>query len=387
MGNSVYLLVGILLLTGFMSFVPCSAENKSDISVILTAFGDKNATYGETKPYLEALTDKIDRTSNSTFCKCLMEGNISNQPVLVVTTGTGLDNSGSCIQEILQMYPQRIKEVIWSGIGGGSSAVGGLVDVKNGKLKENFTPVMIGDICVSPMVWNYDLHFSSVADWKWALDNGDDFSNAGWWQMKNSQGDADVPGFDSVRQFVRANKTLSDEITDAADTINWQEPQEDVRSEVLKYFPESEIRNFKVFNCTQCAEISSNTFWHGVHEDRLARHYVADLISGSDYVDHNITEDDVIALSAMESISWMNVVQEWTKKTGEPIQVAIVRSVSDYNHPPLDEKGGILTVNGSPISAMDDIKDGFKNSIASVAVKNAANPVLKMFELREASTR
>ncbi len=60
-------------------------------TVILTAFGDPEATYGETQPFLKALQDKVVRTPDSAFCEGVYEGLISGQPVVVVTTGTGGD--------------------------------------------------------------------------------------------------------------------------------------------------------------------------------------------------------------------------------------------------------------------------------------------------------
>ena len=144
----------------------------------------------------------------------------------------------------------------------------------------------------------------------------------------------------------------------------------------------------KVFDYTVGAEVSSNTFYHSVPEDRLARQYVAGLINASGFANHTITENDVVALSAMESLAWMNAVERWTKKTGEIIPVAIVRSVSNYDHTPLDLYGQPITEeDGTPLTAMEDILVNFQNSGASTAAENAALPVLKMLELRHGTTR
>jgi len=93
------------------------------VSIILSAFGD--ASGGETQPFLDVLAHKVDRTRDATYCGAVYEGTISGQPVVVVTTGMGADNSGPCMQELLYWYGTRIREVIWSGIGGASPAIGG----------------------------------------------------------------------------------------------------------------------------------------------------------------------------------------------------------------------------------------------------------------------
>jgi hypothetical protein len=357
------------------------------LSIILTAFGDKAATYGETQPFLKALLGMVDRTPESAFCKGLYEGQLFGQPVVVATTGTGADNAGPCMHEILQMYGQRIKEVIWSGIGGVSPAVGGIVDVKTGKLKPQPEAVMIGDVCIGPLAWSYDLHFSSVADWKAAVDKGNDpVSTAGWYRMKESSGKADVIGFENVQQSVVADKTLADELLAAARTVDWPPLDADTQHVVSRFFPVSAVRPVRVFDYTQCAEVASSTFWHGVVEDRLSRQYLADLINASGYASSRRTEEDVVVLSAMEAVAWASVVQRWAAKTDAPIPLVIVRAASNYDHMPLDGDGQPRPgADGKPLTAMQDILRGFADSGASFAAHTAALPILKMFEMRQST--
>ncbi len=382
-------LLAVIVLTAACVAVPPAAPQPGDalsqVSVILTAFGDKDATYGETQPFLKALTDRIDRTPDSAYCAGLYEGKLSGQPVVVATTGTGSDNSGPCMQEILQMYDRRIKEVIWSGIAGASPAVGGIVDVKTGKLKAKPEPVMIGDVCISPLAWAYDLHFSSVADWKAAVDKGNDpVSTAGWYRMKESSGKADVIGFENVQQSVVADKTLADELLAAARGVTWPTLDADSQGVVSRFFPASAIRPVRVFDYTQCAEVAGDNFFHGVIEDRLSRQYLADLINTSGYASSKRTEEDVVVLSAMEAVAWGSVVQRWAAKTGVPIPLVIVRAASNYDHMPLDGDGQPRPgADGKPLTAMEDILHGFSDSGASFAAHTAALPVLKMFELRQ----
>ena len=359
---------------------PVAAEKS--LSVILTAFGDAAGTYGETQPFLQALTGRVDRTADSAFCKGLYEGQIAGQPVVIATTGTGSDNSGPCMQEILGMYGRQIKEVIWSGIGGVTPAVGGLVDVATGRRKAQVEPVMIGDVCVSSLAWNYDLHFSSVADWKAAAAD-DRFATAGWYPMKDSTGQADVIGFENVQQSVIADKTLADEILAASRSVAWPELDAVGQGVVARFFPEGAVRPVRVFDYTQCGEVAGNNFWHGVVEDRLSRQYLAGLINASGYAPQPRTEEDVVSFSAMEAVAWASVLQRWTAKSGEPIPLAIVRAGSNYDHLPLDAAGQPQTgADGKVPTAMADILQGFADSGAAFAAHTAALPILKMLELR-----
>ena len=353
-------------------------------TIILTAFGDKEATFGETQPFLLALENKVDRTAASAFCEGVYEGDLSGQPVVVVTTGTGGDNAGPCMQELLYRYDERVKEVIWSGIGGATPAVGGLVD-GTGQRRADAAPVMIGDVCISALVWNYDLHFSSVSDWAAARTDGDRYDPAGgWWPMKNSDGKADVIGFDNVQQFVIADKALADELLGAAKAVTLPAMDSGVQEKVARYFPADQIRPVRFFDYTQCGELAGNDFWHGVVEDRLSRQYLASLITASGYAgDQPVTEDDVVVFSAMEAAAWMSVLARWNAHNRVEIPMAVIRAASNYDHLPLDADGNPpLGPDGKPLTAMDDINEGFQEAGASYAAGNAASAVLKLFELR-----
>ena len=154
---------GLAWLAGCEKAAPPPPPEKPKVSIILTAFGDKDATFGETQPFLKAMKNNVDRTQESAFCKGVFEGTLFDQPVVVATTGTGKDNSGPCMQELLYKYGNNIKEVIWSGIGGISAAVGGYVN-REGQVRSPMDPVMVGDVCISSLSWNYDLAFTGAAD-------------------------------------------------------------------------------------------------------------------------------------------------------------------------------------------------------------------------------
>lgn len=353
-------------------------------TVILTAFGDAAATYGETQPFLLALQNRVVRTPDSAYCEGVYEGEIGGQPVVVVTTGTGGDNSGPCMQELLEMYGTQIKEVIWSGIGGVTPAVGGLVD-GTGARRPDAEPVMIGDVCISTLTWNYDMHFSSVSDWAAAsAQSGQRYDPAGgWWSMKSFTGTTEVIGFDNVNQFVTTTTTLADELLGAAQQVTWPAMDSGVEEKVERYFAADQVRPVRVFDYTQCGEVGGNNFWHGVVEDRLSRQYLAGLIEASGYTTATVSEDTVVSFSAMEAQAWMSVLARWNEHYGVDIPMAVIRAASNYDHPPLDAEGnGPLDPDGQPMTAMEDILVGFQGAGESFAAGNAAAPVLKLLELR-----
>jgi purine nucleoside permease len=365
-------------------------EEAAGRSVILSAFGDKEATYGESRPYLKRLEDMVDRTAESAYCEGVYEGKLSGQPVTVVVTGTGGDNSGPCAQEMLYWYSSGIKEFIWSGIGGATPAVGGLYDGA-GKRRAGARPVMIGDVCISPFTWNYDLHFSSVNDFMAGRSPNDRYRPAGgWWNMQDAAGQSKVPGFENVRQFVRAPVELADELLAAAAKESWPTPGEAEAKKIERFFPADQIRPVKFYDYTICAEVSGNDFWHGATEDRLARNYLAGLINGSGFpLKKPASRDNVVVFSAMESAAWMSVVDRWNKHRGVAIPMVVVRSASNYDQVPLTAEGNpIPGPKGEPLTAMQDILIGFKQAGANFAAEMAAKPVLRMFrERRDATAR
>jgi purine nucleoside permease len=384
--------VVLLLMTTMLLAAACTpvaprpspaSDAGSRRSIILTAFGDSAGTFGETQPFLQALQNKVDRTAEAAFCEGVYEGELSGQPVVVVTTGTGADNAGPCMQELLYWYGPQVKEVIWSGIGGVTPAVGGIVD-DAGRRRAGAAPVMIGDVCISALAWNYDLHFSSVGDWRVARTDGAPYDPAGgWWPMKNSDGSSDVLGFDNVQQFVIADTALADELLVAAQQVAWPAMDEGVRAKVEHFFTADQVRAVRVFDYTQCGEVAGNNFWHGAVESKLARQYLAGLITAAGFVPAR--EDAVVSFSAMEAAAWMSVLARWNAHHGTQIPMAVIRGASNYDQVALDATGNpVKGEDSGPLTAIGDIQEDFQEAGASFAWGNAAQPVLKLFELRGA---
>ena len=378
---------GLAWLAGCEKAAPPPPPEKSKVSIILTAFGDKDATFGETQPFLKAMKNNVDRTPESAFCKGVFEGTLFDQPVVVATTGTGKDNSGPCMQELLYKYGNNIKEVIWSGIGGVSAAVGGYVN-REGQVRSPMDPVMVGDVCISSLSWNYDLAFTGAADGaKARAESGKRYDPAGgWWPMMDSNGKSTVLGFENIQLFTIADNTLASEITAAAGKVTWPEIDTAVRAKIERYFSPEQVRPVRFYDSSKCGELSSDNFWAGVIEDRLARQYLASLIATSGYGPATTSEDDVIAFTAMESSSWMSVVARWNKFNKANIPMAVVRGGSNYPHVPLDANADPKPgPDGKLLTAMEEIELGLQEAGASFAWNNAALPILKMFELRSAA--
>lgn len=353
-------------------------------SLILNAFGDAAASYGESLPFLRALSEKVDRTDESAYCRGIVEGTLYGQPVAVVVTGTGGGNSGPCAQEMLGWYSPNIKEVIWAGIGGATPAVGGMYD-RAGRVLGN-PEVMIGDVCVGTASWSWDLHFSNVNDWSARRNPPSNVyaPSGGWWEMVDAQGNQVAPGFDNVQQFVVADPALADEVLRAAQTTKVPKRPASVTEKIARFHPDkASWRPPTYYSYRECGgEISGDNFWHGASEDRLAREYMSALMRSSG-VNPKARPDSIVAFSAMEAVPWMSAVKRWDAKYGTSIPMVVVRSASNYDQVPLQPNGQpVLNKRGKPMTAMQDILLGFDDTSSAYAAAIAAAPVLRMFELR-----
>jgi purine nucleoside permease len=194
---------------------------------------------------------------------------------------------------------------------------------------------------------------------------------------------AHVLGFDNVQQFVIADTALADELLAAAQQVTWPAMGDGVRAKVEHFFPADQVRPVRVFDYTQCGEVAGNNFWHGAVESKLARQYLAGLISAAGFA--QAREDAVVSFSAMEAAAWMSVLARWNAHHGTQIPMAVIRGASNYDQVALDAGGNPVTgADGQRLTAMADILEDFKEEGASFAWSNAAQPVLKLFELRGA---
>ena len=356
-------------------------------SLILSAFGDAAANYGESLPFIKALASRADRSSESTYCKAVVEGTLFGQAVAVVVTGTGGGNSGPCMQEMLGRYSPNIKEVIWSGIGGATPAVGGMYD-KAGKPLGN-PEVMIGDVCVGTASWSWDLHFSNVNDWAANRTPPSDVyaPSGGWWEMVDSQGKQVAPGFDNVQQFIVADPALANEVLNAAKGLRLPKRPASVTEKIARFHPDkSSWRAPKYYSYRVCGgEVSGDNFWHGATEDRLAREYMSALMRSSG-INRTAKASTIVSFSAMEAVPWMSAVSRWDARFGTKTPMVVVRAASNYDQIPLRANGQpVAGKDGKPLTAMQDILLGFDDTSAAYAAYTSAAPVIRMFELRAAA--
>lgn len=71
----------------------------------------------------------------------------------------------------------------------------------------------------------------------------------------------------------------------------------------LKYYSAPRDSIPHAFNMTQCAEVDSQFFFSGVPWDMEGRKFVAEVLTASKIA--NVTMNDVIAVSAMEAVGYM----------------------------------------------------------------------------------
>lgn len=317
-------------------------------TIILSAFAyqnDEGTWLGESGPFLNKLEawDEV----NVIFCDQVVEGRLYELPVSIVTMGVGKNAARGCMDALLFHYEgsKGIKEVIWSGISGFSPRVGGV--------HSNGTPTVIGDVCISHMAVDWDLQHSSMSNTQ-----PDE-----WWYMRDRDTRTSV-----------GSKNLAQELWEAEKYVTWPELEGGPRENTLKYHGEAGLRKPKAFHWSECSETTGDNFWHSVQEDARARKLVADLISETLPIETTPTE--VIAVTAMENVAWMEAVEEWNETQGEAIPFAYSRSSSNFDHPWLNDSGEPAVGGPESISA------GMGSGGSTIGSITASLPILKLLEMR-----
>jgi hypothetical protein len=332
----------LVLVVAVATLLPASvmaAPAPPNLSVILSAYsypGEDGQWLGESGPFVNALTERQDATETLPYCTTAWTGKLYGQPALVITMGTAKLESSQCAMNLIfSSYYPRIKEVLWAGIAGFSPRVGGYAG--------DGEPTIIGDVCVADVVGNWDLTFSSMVTQSfWPMDWPNRASSA--------QGDAD----------------LAREIYRAALKVAWPPLPEGPAANFVKYFPDAKLRQPKAWY-GNCAEVTSDNFWHSSLDDAFAREQVAALLGKE--------PDEVIAVTAMEVLSWMQAFEDAETISGRHIPMAYVRSSSNFDQPWNEE-----TVTGK-----ESIDAGMNGGGSDYGCLTAAAPILKMFELRSKS--
>ena len=317
-------------------------------TVILSAFAYQDAQkvwQGESGPFLALLKDSVDVKAKLPFCELAWEGTLYGKPALVVAEGVGKVHAATCMADIMAKYPGQVKEVLWSGIAGGSPRVGGSANLTGER-------VQTGDVCIAYAARDYDRQYSSLAE-------------KTWWESSSTLSD-------TVKAPI-GSKTLADELAGAAQKVTWPDTTPAVAANIKKYHPTDEVRKPKPFY-GNCIEATGDNFWHGADEDQQARTLGAALLNKAQGT--TLTAKEVIAITAMENSAWMFVLQNLCAKEKVCVPFAYSRSLSNFDEP--------WQVNGKPaVTARESIEAGMGSGGGSpFGSLTAALPVLKMLETR-----
>uniref|UniRef100_A0A7S2W9M4 Nucleoside phosphorylase domain-containing protein n=1 Tax=Rhizochromulina marina TaxID=1034831 RepID=A0A7S2W9M4_9STRA len=335
------------------------------------------------------------------FCEQVVHGTLAGHPVLLVTTGIGHDRAGLCLRGLLSVYHKSTREILFIGTGGISPAKGGIVNSDNcsavSPAAETET-TLIGDVCVSAMAANWDCHQCS------------------WPQRVESAcgplpchmfGRADLFGDWGCMYITDA--ALADEVLEASQTLDLPKPSAALRETIDHFWHGMSVgtgepysdhlrSNPRIFDYTECAEATSNTFWVGTPYDELGRIYVADIINsafhGDLYTKAYIpkrtlssprTKRDTVSFSAMEGAGWMEVIAlEEVYLHYDPIPAVNIRGAADYVTPPLQRsKNG----NWDEMSSyMESLSGGDNLTVLGYgfAIETTSQIVLNLFQHRSA---
>jgi len=318
-------------------------------TVILSAFAyqDKDGKWqGESGPFLAQLGSTVDVKAKLPFCELAWEGTLYGKPVLIVTEGVGKVHAATCMQNVMAQYPAQVKEVIWSGIAGGSPRIGGSANTAGER-------VQTGDVCIAYAARDYDRQYSSLAEQT-------------WWESSSTISNTVIAPIGS--------KSLADELAGAALKVAWPDTSPAVAANVKKYHPTDEVRKPKSFY-GNCIELTGDNFWHGAAEDAQARKLGAALLNKAQGT--ALTAKDVLAITAMENSAWMFVLQNLCAKEKVCVPFAYSRSMSNFDEP-------FVKADGKPaVTAQESISAGMSTGGGSpFGSITAALPVLKMLELR-----
>jgi len=335
----------------------------TQVSVILSA----DSATGEITPILNLMTNQ--KNESTTYCEHITSGELYNQKILAVTTGIGSFYVTVCVQEILLTYGVNIKEMYYCGVAGGSASIGGyLTDL--GAMHQT-EPVMVGDVCITSFARAYDDHWSSVQDW---LTSGTPWTPGyGWMAFTNPK-----YGTGSVI----ADTSLVNDLVSASKSVIFPSMPLPIVNYSLSFHRSNEMRLPKVYDNSLCCENSGNDYWSGLPEDYLCRNFTAQVLATANTFP-NATAENVLCITAMEAYGFIQTVQNWVKKNpGSNIQLAVLRGISDYTHPPVVQN---LTDNKyyqiMPTYTWREI--GYNFGGYPYAIQTTILPVIKLFQLRQ----
>jgi len=327
------------------------------VSVILTADDGSMVGISEGMEIKELLTEShyVVFDQETLFCEDVTHGTLFGSSIILATTGIGHDRAALCLRGLLSAYHEIIKEIMFLGTGGFSPALGGVLnseDCDSPVVPTKDTIVPIGSVCVSPITTNWDCH---KCVWPAKVESACQEAPCTMHDRSDIFGDYGCSYY--------TTPTLADELLDASKFLDPALPNPELQSLSRRYWdamsngtgqPYSDFLGDmkpKVFDYTQCAEATSNTFWVGTPYDELARKYVASVINDafSSELFHQTkprrnllepaTKYSTVTVSAMEGVGWMEVLalEEVLLKYNR-IPAVNIRGAADYTTPPLSKE-------------------------------------------------
>lgn len=282
-----------------------------DLAVVMTTFtyqGSDGKWLGESGPFLNELGDKGKDVSDTLpYCDKAVEGVLFGRHVLLITTGTTKVPASQCAMNfVMSPWITKTKEVILTGISGFSPRVGGYIDSVGMPVPGEITE--IGDVCISPVVVN-ELAFMSLNREKyWPLN----------WPNPSSVG---VGSMELAKAIYESSKHVA-----------WPELTAKPKANVLKYFGgDEEVLRLPKAWFGNCAELTSDIFWHGAKDDQYARLWVTGPLNEA--FGTSLKPGDVVVSTAMETISIFAAIQKYNELNHANVPVALVRSSSNMDQP------------------------------------------------------
>ena len=349
-----YLII-LFFLLGYGVYKFVVAQSSEKISVIMVSFGSKTTDgdwQGEVAPYIEELENAKDVSESVPMCEKAFRGYIYDQPVMLVISGIAKVKATACTLEVLNLVCKDVEEVIFSGIAGITPMKGGMLDTK-GNLRYD-EAAMIGDVCINSAAFDFDLQ-------RFSSDQYDSFvPMPSFWS-------SDMP---HESDYVYAKPDLTNELYEASLLVNWPEPSEEAREMNFRYHQKSRIP--KSWKSTECLEATDDLFWHDIRADARARVIGSSWLSKSYGL--NLSAEDIIVVTSMESLPVGLTVSWWNESNNKDIDFAYVRGASNFDHPRLNS-------DGTPALGGRESLEGSESGY-SFAIRTQALPVLKMLELR-----
>ena len=305
------ILMCLVALSAFL--VPVAQAAEPDLTVIAVTFAymdeSKTKWLGEGGPFMnELLADPATKDVSDTlpFCEKALRGTLAGKEILFIVTKTTKLPAAMCSMNFVQsIWAGQTKEFIHTGISGFSPRVGGYVDAIGMPVTGEET--MIGDLCISPVAVNENAFFSATTGFYWRLT----------WPT-----DTD---------YVVGSTDLAGRLYKASLEVDWPPLPEKPRANVLKYFgDEAVLRPNKAFY-GNCAELTSDVFWHSGIDDLYARNWIVGPLNA--VFNGGLDASDVVASTAMEGVALFGPLDKYNQLYDPDIAFALVRSSSNYDQP------------------------------------------------------